>query len=376
MKIYTFTPVSFVAPKSFWYRDTGLVCRSLQEMGVESKCVLLLPDHAETVGRESILRASVEQVRSADWWRAQHLDWVVAFTWSDPRYTSMVKAMRRAGIRVLLHLDRSTYLFRPYDPGKSFLVNAFYRLKDTILNILRNRHMMLADAISCSQPLAEACLNSWCFSSKLKEKFRPFPCPVASHFVYDGGGKEDRVVCVGRWRDGAEDAVKRPEFLRAVAERFVEQGEQGIFEIYGACGQTMKDWYAALPPEKKSRIVLKGMVPNSDLVHVYQRAKVSICTSRSEGVHTASAEALNCGASIVTSGRPTLAVLHWYIAMGGGTVSVEDTPESFAEAIHTELNRWCRGERAPEQIAARFNNIFHVDKSLCRIFGMDERVGK
>lgn len=369
-KIYTFTPVSFAANQGFWCRDTGLINRTLRRTGVESKCIMPLPWHDDDEDKEYLVRASREQLLSADWWRSLGLDWVVIYTWADPRYTSMVRAIKRAGVRIMMHLDRSANLIRPWDPACNFVTNIYYRFKDTVLNLLRNRQMMLADVVSLSQPLADAHLESWCFSSRLKEKMHLFPCPVAPHFVYAGQPKEERVVCVGRWSDDEIDKVKRPEFLRAVAERFVEQDERGIFEIYGACGASMLNWYEALAPEKKARILLKGWTPNEELTEAYQRAMVSVCPSRSESTHIASAEAMNCGASIVTSCRKALVVLHWYISVGAGTVSEEDTPESFAKAIHAELECWRRGERNPQAIAAQFNDLFHVDKAIARIFGL------
>lgn len=369
-RIYTFTPRAFVANQVFWSRDTGLINRTLRKAGVESKCIMPLPWYDGDEEKDHLIRASREQLLSAEWWKALNLDWVILYTWADPRYTSIVRAIRRAGIRTLLHMDRGAVLFRAYDPSKCLLANLYYRVKDTVLNMLRNRQMMMVDVLSLSQPLADAHLQSRCYSSRLQNKIRIFPCPVAPHFVYDGTPKAERVVCVGRWSDEEIDEVKRPSFLREVAERFVEQDKRGVFEIYGQCGQSMSDWYGALPDEKKQRIFLKGRTPNHELKEVYCRAMISICPSRSESTHIASAEALNCGASIVTSCRESLTVLHWYISMGAGTVSEADTPEAFARAIHTELDCWRRGERNPERIAAHFNQIFHVDKAMADLFGL------
>ena len=269
----------------------------------------------------------------------------------------------------MLHLDRGLWLLPPWNPAVSRLSNVFLRLKMVFFNMLSNRHLLYADYISASKPLIDMLKESKLYSSALNSRFREFACPVASHFVYDGTLKEERIVCVGRWSDDPSDEVKRPEFLRKVAERFVELCEHVPFEIYGRYSETMSHWYESLPDSKKTRIKLLGAVPNAQLVAAYRRSMVCICPSRSESTHIASAEALNCGASIVVGPRPQLGVLHWYIDLGDGTIAAEDTPASMAQAIVDELNCWRRGERNPQKIAEAFNGNFHVDKAILRIFG-------
>ena len=268
----------------------------------------------------------------------------------------------------MIHLDRGLCLLPEWDASKSYAANMLLRLKVVVFNMLSSQHLKYADYVSASKPLLELLKKSRMFSPALNSRFQEFACPVASHFVYDGTPKEERVVCVGRWSDEKVDEVKRPEFLRAVAEHFVDISEHVPFEIYGRYGETMRRWYDNLPEHKKARIKLMGAVPNAQLVETYCRSMVSICPSRSEGTHIASAEALNCGASIVVGPQPRLGVLHWYISVGAGTIAAKNEPESFARAIADELDCWRRGERDPQRIAEAFNDSFHVDKAILRIF--------
>ncbi len=372
-KIYTCTPVAFTANSGFWIRDTGLINRNLRRAGVDSKCIMPLPWQEGDEDKEHLIRASKQQLESAEWWRSLHLDGVVLYSWALPKYTKVARAIHQAGITILLHMDRGLCLLPERDPQHSLLRHWLRTLKMVVFNLLCNRHLLYADYISASEPLIRKLKASWMYSKKLFPRYRSFACPVASHFVYDGSPKEERVVCVGRWSDDAIDAIKRPEFLRAVAEHFVEIDNSVPFEIYGRCGETMKRWYEQLPPHKKERIKLMGAVPNEQLVRTYQTGMVCICPSRSEGTHIASAEALNCGASIVVGPQPQLGVLHWYISMGGGTIAKENQPASFAQAIEDELNCWRRGERQPQRIAETFNQNFHADKAVLKIF--DETLG-
>ena len=368
-RIYTCTPVSFVADSVYWQRDTGLISRNLRCAGIESKCIMALPWHEDDVDAEHLIRVSLKELESPAWWKSQQLEGLVLYSWGLPKYTAVARAAHKAGIKIMLHLDRGVWIIPPWNPAVGWLPNVLRRLKMVFFNVLSNRHLLYVDYISASKPLIDLLRESKLYSSALNSRFREFACPVASHFVYDGTLKEERIVCVGRWSDDSVDEIKRPEFLRKVAECFVELCEHVPFEIYGRYGETMSRWYEALPEPKKARIKLMGPVPNEQLVAIYKRSMVCICPSRSEGTHIASAEALNCGASIVVGPRPQLGVLHWYIDLGDGTIAAEDTPASMAQAIVDELNCWRRGERNPQKIAEAFNGNFHVDKAILRIFG-------
>lgn len=367
-KIYTCTPVSFTANNGFWSRDTGLINRNLRNAGVESKCIMPLPWHEEDEDKEHIIRVSRKELESAAWWKSLQLDGLVLYSWALPKHTAVARAAHKAGIKIMLHLDRGLCLLPEWDSSQCWLKNAAKRLKMVVFNLLCVRHLKYVDYISASRPLIDKLKESWMYPASLNPRFREFACPVASHFCYNGAEKEERVVCVGRWSDEKVDEIKRPEFLRAVAEHFVDISEQVPFEIYGRYGETMRRWYEGLPEHKKARIKLMGAVPNAQLVETYCRSMVSVCPSRSESTHIASAEAMNCGASIVVGPQPQLGVLHWYISHGAGTIAAKNEPESFARAIADELACWRRGERDPQRIAKAFNDSFHVDKAVLRIF--------
>lgn len=367
-RIYTCTPVAFSGKGGFWSRDTGLICRSLQKAGVESKCIMPLPWYGDEENKESLIRVSMAELESPEWWKSLQLDGLVLYSWALPKYTKIARAVHKAGINVMLHMDRGLCLLPEWDSSQGWLKNMAKRLKMVVFNLLCARHMKYVDYISGSLPLIEMLKKSRMYPGSLNERFRAFATPVAPHFVYNGVPKEERVVCVGRWSDDKVDEIKRPEFLRAVAERFVEITETVPFVIFGRYGEAMRAWYAALPEAKKARIKLMGAVPNEQLVEAYQRSMVTICPSRSEGTHIASAEAMNCGASIVVGPQPQLGVLHWYISQGAGTIAAKNEPDSFAHAIADELDRWRRGERNPQRIAAAFNESFHADKAVLRVF--------
>ena len=76
-RIYTCTPFSFHGDVSFYTRATGLLCRSLQALGAESRTVMPPPPREGDLPGAPFMRAPMRKLRSAAWWRAQKLDGVV-----------------------------------------------------------------------------------------------------------------------------------------------------------------------------------------------------------------------------------------------------------------------------------------------------------
>ena len=359
-KIYCCTPVAFHANDGFWIRDTGLISNTLRGMGVESKCIMPLPYYDDDQ-KENLLRTEYKNIKSVKWWKSQGIDALVLYSWGAPRYTPIARAVKKAGIRLMIHLDMSANLHN-WRNG-TFLG----LLKDLRINLMRRWHLGYADVISGSQELIEALSESVFYGTKIADKCTNFPTPIASHFVVSTKPKSYKVTCVGRWSDAKEDQVKRPEFCIRTAQELVKRDSDVIVEIYGRTGKTIESIYETTDIGKE-RIILKGFANNKELPQIYQSSMVNYCPSFSEGTHIASAEALCCGCSIVAPPRKQLRTLHWYASKNSGSIATEDTPESMAQALVTELNEWNKGERSAKHIADTWQSIFHIDKVFNKIF--------
>ena len=366
MRIFTCTPVAFHGNDFFFIRDTGLICMNLRKLGAESKAIMPLPFHEDDI-REDIVRVPMEQLKSADWWRSLNLDGLVLYSWGAPRYTAIVRAIKKAGIRLVIHLDTNGDFFLDAAPRRRSLAT---RLKEAVthplIDILRARHLGYADVITCAEPVGEAILQKT-FYGGLKGKFFPFACPVSPTMAYDGRPKDDRIIAIGRWDDVYQ---KRPEMLMQTISALYERGSTAATDIYGNITDELRAWHATLPPETQAKVNLAGLVPNHMLFDVYNSAKVLLCPSLYESSHIVSGEALCCGASVVSACQPILLRdVVWYTTKDSGTVAKEDTPESLADAILEELRQWEQGHRAPSAIAAHWQPFFHADKVMERIFG-------
>lgn len=369
-RIFTCTPVAFHGNDFFFSRDTGLICMNLRRLGAESMAIMPLPFHEDDI-REDIIRVPMEQLKSAEWWRSLHLDGLVLYSWGAPRYTAIVKAVKKAGIKLVIHLDsKGDFFDEEWKPRPSHLQRLKNLFTHTAIDFLRARHLKLADALTMSPPVAEMLRHRMFYGASVADKAVTMPCPVSPHFTYDGRAKQRKAVCVGRW--GAEDEIKDPGLMMQASQLLVQKDATVVVEIYGRYGEQVAAWHAALPEGQRGRILLKGFTPSAALKDVYCDAMVSFCTSKRESSHIASAEALCCGCAVVVPARPSLNLPQWYASKDCGTVAREDTPESLADAILEELQQWEQGHRDPAAIAAYWQPLFHADKVMARIFAPDE----
>lgn len=369
-RIFTCTPFAFHANGSFFGRDTGLICKSLQALGAESRVVMPLPHYEDDLEDAPLLRVEMRQLRSAAWWRAQRLDGVILYSWGDPRYTGVARAIHRAGVRLVIHYDANSELHEHLKRPGGALKRALNRVKDVLVNRLRARHLGYADIVTTSPPVIQAIRHDLYYGAPIANKCQGIPCPVSSVFRYQPGTRKERLMlAVGNWENVGP---KRPEMLTAALEEYYANTPPQLYcrtEIYGVATKYLNDWYANLPPEVRAHITLAGIAAPQQLEKAYNRARFIICPSRSESSHIASAEALCCGCTVVCPNRPVMLVtVMWYTSEGSGTVAEEDTPAALAAAMAAESSAWDSGLRDPQRIAATWQPRVQVPYTLPRLF--------
>ncbi len=367
-RIYTCTPVSFVTEARFFARDTGLIHTRLKALGAESRCILALPhregDLPDPEGR--VIRATLQQLESPDWWRALDIDGVFLYSWGAPRYRKVARAIHLAGIRLAIHLDMGAAPTL-WDRTLPLPKRIARMVRELVVDFQRARHLSYADVITASVPVQKE-LGGRLFYRKLAGRYHTMPCPVVPHFEYDGTVKTARVIAVGRWNDVRQ---KRPQLLMQALEQMAARAPGVEAEVYGTMTDDMRAWHAGLPEGSRERIHLCGFVPSAELPKVYKRAQVVFCPSLFESSCIAVAEGLCCGCSVVCSDRPGLmdSVMDYATTPGCGRLPKQDTGTAMADALAAELESWQNGERDPHAIASRWQAIFHVDGLLSRIFG-------
>lgn len=380
---FTCTPVPFRGDEAFFNRDSGLFSRAFRAIGVESKTVMPLPWKDGDL-RDELIRTEYVNLVSPDWWRQFNLDGVLLYVWSIAKYRPIVAAIRKAGAKTVLYQDCGSFVFPwngwrlgvrilkrrsklacPGNPLAAWAVFLFLLAKRhaSILHYpARRRLFAAADIVTFPYPAA---LEAWCrvpglVPHRIRESAFVIPCPVASHFSYDGTSKEPSVITVGRWND--EEQKRGGLLLRTMEE--VWKRRPVPFHVFGTVPPAFAEWLSALPPGLAALATFHGQVPNAELVGWFNRAQVSLCTSMHESTHIASAEAVCCGCGVVAPPLASVSCCRWYASENSGTIATDDTAASLAGAILAELSAWETHRRSPAAISAIWTDRLLAEDSV------------
>lgn len=385
MKWYTCTPVAFSGDASFFERDSGLWCRALQELGIESRAIMPLPPGEGDMA--DLLRVDPALLQSPFWWRSLGIDGVILYAWGLPRYTPVARAIKEAGLQLVVYLDSNgeMYPWRHWRGGTALMRDALvhrlgpwggavafaaklayaHTIKPISYNWRQRAHLALADRIGLPLPHALDVYRSMRpLYGEAMERLVLMPAPVSGIFRRSEAKKEDLVVCIGRWDD---DFAKRPRLMMECAEQVLERAPEARFVLCGTETPALRAWFKRLPPRRRERVEWRGYVPHGELPELLNRAQIALCTSRSESTHFVSAEALCCGCSVVAPGHYGLEALRWYASEASGTIARGDAATDLAAALLAERGEWRAGRRDPERIARIWGERLHAVSTLRRI---------
>lgn len=385
---FTCTPVRFAGGDAFFARDSGLLCKGFQSIGVPCRAIMPGPSMPDDHDGNDLIRTDDRNLEDPAWWRALGADGVVLYSWAAPRYAKVASAIREAGAFLVINTDtagilsvwtdglrylgfRHRYLRFLHGEPRATLHFAAVALRDALpwtVDLPRLRHMACADHVGAVTPLASQRIARYA-------RFFGFPQvasritlihhPVADYFDWHGVPKEKSVVAVGRWT--RNDAVKRPALLLAIAERFLTMRTDHRFEIIGPFDAWVENAHRGLPGAIRKRVILHGRLPNRDSRTIVERARIALCTSANESFHIASAEAVCAGCSVVGLKSPFIAFLSYLADENCATLARKDTLDSFVDALDTEARAWDAGERDPARISGMWKPRLHAPATAARI---------
>ncbi len=392
MTWFTSTPVSFGGGSDFFCRDSGLICKGLQSVGLECKSIMPLPKHPGDI-TDDLIRTNAANLVRPEWWNGIGADKVVLYSWGHPKFRQIAEAVRRSGAKVFINLDSSGIFSPKVTPRLYFqsilgkqvrLHGQLFGTMSGALNCLmrsiahsfyvpfvmephRIAHLRTATAIGCISPGALALWRLWArnYAPELVERMHLVPNPVADYLKYNPDfAKQDIVIAVGRWDD---EEPKRPALLCAAIADAAKQRSTTEFHIYGNPGRVLPEWYSGLPGDVNRRVHLHGSVSHSEIADALVQSRIALCSSSHEGSHVASEEALCCGASVVAPFRKELNVMSWYVSHDSGLLSIEDSAKGLAETLLLELEAWDLGERDPVSISSHWYSLLSTSAVVSKI---------
>jgi glycosyltransferase involved in cell wall biosynthesis len=351
---YTCAPLRFEANASFFWRDSGLLCRGLQALGYESRVVLPGPPFESDT--PDVIRGTLQELESAAWWRRLKLDGVIMVAWGCHRDTPIVRAIAESGARVILHIDGNCTHFPLYHRRETLKMlwrsqhdvpyglirkcgsifgwvakeSGFILLKHSFLKV---RHLSYLTLLSCQTPTSVEGNLRLCrlFGGKHHGiKVRLLGYPISGACEWDGSvKKEKRIIAIGRWDDLR---VKRPYVLMAVCEAIARKHADLKVDIFGTKIDAFDTWLCSLEPGLRERITVHGFQPGEKVAEVLLRSQVSFFPSASEGGPQALFEGLSGGTTTVALDSPYLPGSRWAAEVG-------------------HLAKWERGEYSPGEIS-------------------------
>lgn len=391
MRIFTCTPVAFGGGPDFFERDSGLLCRGLQSIGIPSRAVM--PGERMPGDEDDLIRTEYHNLESAEWWESHGLDGVVLYAWGRPKFRKVAKAIHDAGIFLVLNQDNGGLVSPVAGPvdwlaeqgnlsGLRLDCHGWIRWARLVLrgitiglavtDPLRACHLKQGDVIACVSPKAERYYRKWCRlygGAGLAGRLTVLPHAVEPSFRWSGQQKKPQVISVGRWDD---EIQKRPQFLSAVVSQLLEREPSVEVVITGSSGRHLEAWHGSLNPSERRRVRLVGKVGRGALHQLMDESQVFYSPSAYESFGIAAAESLCCGCSLVAAKSVSMASFEWFVSEKSGTLACIDRPEHHVESLLAELAAWDCGARNPESISRIWCSRLHADKVAGQVVRLRE----
>jgi glycosyltransferase involved in cell wall biosynthesis len=374
MRIYTCTPVAFDGGADFFTRDSGLLCRGLQSIGIESRAVM--PNPGGKTDETDLIRTDAKNLESVAWWRDRQLDAVVLYAWGRPKFRHVARAIRQAGIFLILNQDNGGLVSplagfrgwmaeqRKLSGGgwpcwKQIAKGLSYGL--LVTDPLRAMHLNYGDVIACVSPRAGEHYRKLCRiygGRRLVDRVRILPHAVEPRFRFSRKSKKRQVVCVGRWDDRIQ---KRPERMTEVVGQLIADDRALKVVIFGNAVDELVRWHAGLIADDRERIELRGRVDRDELAEILADSQVFYSPSSYESFGIAAAEALCSGCSVVAQHSVSMSAFEWFVSESSGRLAETETLGSHLAALQAELDDWGTGRRNPSAISAVWCTRLHAD---------------
>jgi hypothetical protein len=392
MKIYTCAMMPFVANEAFFTRDSGLLCRSLRELGIESKVAMPALESNELSEPDEIIRAAENEFTNSEWWGSLGIDAVVFITWGFKQHTPAICAAREAGIRTCAIFETGGESYPYFDfiesikthwrkgnQAEPFIKSCIGTFVRSLIFGFKGISHVYHRTVQIGVPHYAAfdTPNGMARCQQAVDFFKSIPqssekiltgYPIPDFFAPQPKEKrQTKIVAIGRW-----DAIrhKRPNVLMKTIEQVLPMHLDVVFEIFGFLPEMVKSWHLSLKPEHRERVKLSGMQPSLRISEALGESQILYCPSASDGIPLCVVEALCGGCSVVGLKTKDVAGLFWAVSEGDGTFAVDDSIKSHTAAVLGELDAWKHNARNPLEISERWKKWFSAKQVAERLIGL------
>jgi glycosyltransferase involved in cell wall biosynthesis len=311
------------------------------------------------------------------------VDAVVLYAWGSPKYLGVARAIREAGVRLVLNQDNGG-LISPFAgvggwareqwllQGQGRDLKSWLRwglslakglsLGPLLVDLPRARHLSQGDVIACVSPRATEHYRRMCRrygGAALAEKVQLLPHAVENRFVWHGEAKSRQVLAVGRWADTNQ---KRPDLLMAAGGRLLEMDDQVRLVIAGGSTPGLESWRNGLTSQQRERVRLAGVLDRAALAAEMCNSQVFYSPSAFESFGIAAAEALCCGCSVVAQQSVSMSAFDWFVGEHSGRLAMTSSPQEHAEQLSAELRCWEHAQRHPGAISSVWSERLHANR--------------
>lgn len=398
MKVFTCTPKPFFSTGmgncSVFSRDMFLQCHAFQELGHESKVVLLDGIHAQR--HRDIIRTSMRKLQNPQWWRSHKLDMVVLGAWAMPEYTPIANAIKDAGIRLVVRCDSTGKYSQFGRPFGEVIRDNFWSLQERVPNPgLRSvataaktlmgyspwarehkviEHLSYADLICIESPGARDLLVELLTRRNRPEiaaRVRYVAHPVKLPQLDVSARRNKQILCVGRWNAYPKNTLLLVKVLIQVLSSKIDY--HAVLAGSGEDSVVTELNRMKCPSSVRSRIHILGVVAHDQILELCNQSRINFVSSRWESFNIAAAESLCMGCSVV--GPAHIASIRNFVSKDSGTVAVTYSVRALSDALEMEIDAWETRLRDPIKIAAMWRNevsAFYVSRVMLKI----EEVGQ
>lgn len=343
-------------------KESTLIINSLRKL---SKTVKVFCNYAESdvINKLKPIIANKKITNDYLFWKNQDITHLIVYSWLSIRYTKLIKAASKAGIKIYLKMDSDGSLLYPDKPtfmkarglNNSVKQKLIYILRlfqwsiiPKIISKIRIQQIELSDGIFIESPLAKKILSKslkhWSKENLIKKITiieNPIEWEAQMHY------KENVVLCIGRW----DYKQKNAKTLIAVLNQLKTTWS---VKIIGAYAQKVASQIKNINLE----VSAENDVKHSEILKIIANSKIIFMPSLWEGFPLSACEGVTAGCSIVGGPLPSLVHL---TSKNNGTIANDFKTNSLLHALERDIERWENGYYDAEKIATEWRAILNPE---------------